>query len=200
MKETNETCEIAEISDEDIKAAFKELKAYVDISLDDFKEIYLHALKHAKDRLHNVPVDAVMARSIISVSEYAGIDDAIRLFSENKITCLPVVDNENRIAGIVTRKDIIAASGLAKNHTLKDIVKHLIGVPAPRRPDVSDKAVKDIMSSPAIVIYSGSGLKEAANKLVEKGINNLPVVDKDDKLLGIISTGDIVRNTGGVRP
>ena len=39
------------ISDEDIRDAFKELKTYIDISPEDFKEIYMHALKHAVKRL-----------------------------------------------------------------------------------------------------------------------------------------------------
>jgi CBS-domain-containing membrane protein len=55
MKEKD--CEELEISDEDIKEAFKELKTYLDISLDDFREIYIHALKHAKKRLLSVSAD-----------------------------------------------------------------------------------------------------------------------------------------------
>ena len=50
-------CKELEISEEDIREAFKELKTYFDISLDDFREIYLHALKHAKKRFLNASAD-----------------------------------------------------------------------------------------------------------------------------------------------
>ncbi len=193
MKEDNE---MLEISDEDIKAALKEINTYIDISIEDFKEIYLHALRHAKDRLLNISVDSVMTKNIISVTEEANINEAIHLFSENKISCLPVVDDKGEIKGIVTRKDIIVATGVAKNHTLRDIIRHMIGVPTPHYHTVNDKTVKDIMSSPIITIQSGRDVKEAAFKLIEMRINNLPVVDKDNKLLGVISAGDIVKNTG----
>lgn len=195
MREKNGT---VEISDEDIEAAFKELKTYIDISLEDFKEIYLHALRHAKDRLLNISVDSVMTKNIITINKEANINEAIHLFSENKIPCLPVVSDKKRIIGIVTRKDIFAATGIAKGHTLRDIVRHMIGVPTPHHHTVNDKTVEDIMSSPAITIPSGSDIKKAAFKLIEMRINNLPVVDKDNNLLGVISAGDIVNHTGGM--
>lgn len=196
MKENGGT---TEISDEDIKAAFKELKTYVDISLDDFKEIYLHALKHAKDRFVNITVDSIMAKNIITVTGEADIEEAIHLISTNRIPCLPVIDKENRIIGMITRKDVIAAAGLSKDHTVRDIVRHIISVPAPRHHNEKDRTVKDIMSSPAITVRSGSGIKEAASKLIEMRINNLPVVDEAGKLIGIISAGDIVNNTGEMK-
>ncbi|MHB1680642.1 MAG: CBS domain-containing protein [bacterium] len=196
MKEDND---MLEISDEDIKAAFKEINAYIDISIEDFKEIYLHALRHARYRLLNISVDNVMTKKIISVTEEANINEAIHLFSENKIPCLPVVDDKGGIKGIVTRKDIIVATGVTRDHTLRDIIRHMIGVPTPHHHTVNDKTVKDIMSSPVITIKSGSDVKEAAFKLIEMRINNLPVVDKDNKLLGVISAGDIVKNAGGMK-
>lgn len=188
-----------EISDDDIKAAFKEIKAYIDISPEDFKTIYVHALSHAKSRLLDVKVSNVMAKNVITTTEESNINDAIHLLSENKISCLPVVDEENRITGIVTRKDVIAATGIAENHTLRDIMMHITGVPTPHQNIVYSKTVKDIMSSPAITVYSDSGIKDAANKLIEMRINSLPVVDKDNKLIGVVSTGDIVNNTGGLK-
>ena len=196
MKENNN---MPEISDEDIKAAFKEINTYIDISIEDFKEIYLHALRHAKNRLLNISIDSVMTKNIISVTEEANIDEAIHLFSENKLPYLLVLDDSSRIKGIITRKDILVAAGITKDYTIRDIIRHIIGVPTPHRHTVNDRTVKDIMSSPVITIQSGSDIKEAAFKLIEMRINNLPVVDKNNKLLGVISTGDIVKNTGGIK-
>lgn len=50
-------CKEVEITEEDIKEAFKELKTYIDISIDDFKEIYLHALRHANKKNLNASAD-----------------------------------------------------------------------------------------------------------------------------------------------
>ncbi|MHB1664932.1 MAG: CBS domain-containing protein [bacterium] len=185
-----------EISDDDIKIAFKEVKTYIDISLEDFKEIYVHALNHARARLLNVTVNKVMTKNAISITRDSSIEEAIRLLSEHKISCLPVVDNENAVIGIVTRKDIIVAAGIAKDHTFRDVVRHIIGVPTPHKYIISAKIVKDVMTSPAITISPDNDIKEAANKLLEMRINSMPVANNDNKLVGIISTSDIVNNVG----
>ncbi len=193
-----ENFEILEISDEDIRIAFKEINAYFDISLEDFKEIYRHALNHAKQRLSSVAVGKIMTAGVITITGNSDIQEAVRLLSENKISGLPVVDDKNKVIGIVTHKDIIVAAGIAKDHTFRDILRHIIGEPAPHYHKALAKKVKDIMTSPAITVFSDTGIKEAANKLVEFGINSLPVVDKNGGLIGIISTGDIVNNTGSI--
>ncbi len=191
--------EFLEISDDDIKVAFKEIRTYIDISPEDFKVIYVHALNHARARSLNITVDKVMSKNVISITKELSIKEAIQLLSENEISCLPVVDKDNAVVGIVTHKDVIAATGIVKNHTLRDIVRHLTGVPTPHQNTVYAKTVEDIMSSPAIAILSGTDMKDAAHKLIEMRINSLPVVDKDNKLMGVISTKDIVNHTGGMQ-
>lgn len=192
----NDKPEFLEISDDDIKIAFKEIKTYVDISPEDFKTIYIHALKHAKARLLNVTVEKVMSKNVISVDKETSVNDAVRLISENRLSCLPVVDGENTVIGIVTRKDIIVAAGVAKDHTLRDVVRHIIGVPTPHADSVSAKKAGDIMTSPVITISLDRDIKDAAFKLLEMRINNLPVVNSDNKLVGIISASDIINNVG----
>ncbi|MCL4542496.1 MAG: CBS domain-containing protein [Deltaproteobacteria bacterium] len=188
-----------EISDDDIKIAFKEVKTYMDISLEDFKEIYIHALNHARTRLLNITVDKVMTKNVMSITKKSSVSEAIHLLSESKVPCLPVVDDENTVIGIITRKDIIVAAGVAKNNTFKDVIRYIIGVPTPHKNVISAKMAKDIMTSPAITVPLGSDIKDAANKLLEMRINNLPVVSNDNKLAGIISTSDIVNSIGSSR-
>jgi CBS-domain-containing membrane protein len=53
---------------------------------------------------------------------------------------------------------------------------------------------KDVMSSPVVTVRSGSPAKAAARLLVEKGFTALPVVDGDDRLLGIVTEADLLRN------
>jgi CBS-domain-containing membrane protein len=59
-----------EISDEDIRAALKEMRSYVDITEEDLKKIYSIALKHAKERLKiKIPVSDVMTKNVVSVKK-----------------------------------------------------------------------------------------------------------------------------------
>ena len=57
----------------------------------------------------NKRVHQIMTRKPIVLREDATVDEAIRLFNQHRISCLPVVDRENRPLGIVTWRDLLKA-------------------------------------------------------------------------------------------
>lgn len=184
-----------EISDEDIRSALKEIKTYVDITEEDLKKIYSIALKHAKERLKTrIPVSEVMTKNVISVKKDADIHEVSRLLSENKISGLPVIDDDNHVVGVITEADVLSMAGLKKGHTFKDIIRHILGEPLPERKE--GNKVENVMTSPAITTRPDVDIREVARIFDERRIKRLPVVDDENKLIGIISRADIVRKTG----
>jgi CBS domain-containing protein len=93
----------------------------------------------------------------------------------------PVVDADDRIVGVVTRRDLLDASTNAV--TVRDTVK--------RRP---------------AVVFDDSSLREAADHMVSEGIGRLPVVARDDpaRVIGMITRSDVLaahgRRLEGERP
>jgi CBS-domain-containing membrane protein len=184
-----------EISDEDLRAAIKEIKTYVDITEEDLKKIYSIALRHAKERLASkIPVSDVMTKNVITVKKDADIHEVSRLLSENKVSGLPVVDDENHVIGVVTEADVLSMTGMKHGHTFKDIIRHILGEPLPERK--AGSRVEDVMTSPAITTKPDADIREVARILDERRIKRLPVVNEENKLIGIISRADIVRATG----
>ena len=111
-----------DISGEDLRAALREVKTYVDITEEDLKKIYEIALRHAKERLAlKIPVKDVMTLAVIAVKEDSDINEAARILSEGNVSGLPVVDNENSVIGVITEADILSAAGMEKGYTFKDI-------------------------------------------------------------------------------
>lgn len=53
--------------------------------------------------------------------------------------------------------------------------------------------VKDVMTSPAVTVQTGTSLKDVAGLLAERGISGLPVLDADGTLVGVVSEADILR-------
>ncbi|EME55109.1 HPP family protein [Amycolatopsis decaplanina] len=53
---------------------------------------------------------------------------------------------------------------------------------------------RDLMSAPVVTVTPGSTAKHAAELLAEKGFTALPVVDEDDRLIGIVTEADLIRN------
>lgn len=184
-----------EISDEDLRAALKEIKTYVDITEEDLKKIYSIALRHAKERLvTKIPINDVMTKNVIAVKKDADIYEVSRLLAENKISGLPVVDDKNCVIGVVTEADVLSMTGMKHGHTFKDIIRHVLGEPLPERK--AGNKVEDVMTSPAITTTLDADIREVAEILDKKRIKRLPVVDDENKLIGIISRADIVRVIG----
>jgi CBS-domain-containing membrane protein len=184
-----------DISDEDLRAALKEIKAYVDITEQDLKTIYGIALRHARERVaRKILVGDVMTRDVVAVKKYDDIQVAATLMSENRISGLPVVDAGNLVLGVVSEADILAMAGIKEGHNFKDILRHILGEPLPERK--TGHLVGDIMSSPAITTGPDVEIKEVARILDDRRIKRLPVVDKGERLIGIISRADIVRAIG----
>ena len=182
----------SDISGEDLSAALREVKTYIDITEEDLKKIYEIALRHAKERLAlKIPVKDVMTLVVIAVKEDSDINEAARVLSEGNVSGLPVVDSENSVIGVITEADILSAAGMEKGYTFKDILRHIFGEP-PRKKKKRDK-VKDMMTAPAITTKPDRDIREVAGILDEKQIKRLPVVDDENRLIGIISRADIVR-------
>ncbi len=192
MDETPKKCDI---SDEDLRAALKEMKTYVDITEDDLKLIYAIALRHAEQRVaRRVFVRDVMTRNVIKIRADAGFNEVTNLLSEHRISGLPVVDGEDRVIGVITEADVLSMAGMRKEHAFKDIIRHILGEPLSRPKE--SKRLRDVMSFPAITTGPDADIREVALTLDEKRIKRLPVVDEQGTLIGIISRADIVRVIG----
>ena len=184
-----------EPTDEDLKAVLREMKTYVDISMEDLKAIYASALRHARDRVARAnPVSAVMTQKVVTVSPDADLHEVSRLLSENRVSTLPVVDSGGRVVGVVTGADVLAMAGLAHGHTIRELIKHLFGEPVASRNQAA--RVGSFMSAPAITVKPTHDIREAAAIIGAKRLKSLPVVDDEGRLKGIISRSDILKAMG----
>jgi CBS domain-containing membrane protein len=184
------------IEDEDIRAALKEMRTYIDITEEDLKKIFDLAMEHARRRLKKrIPVSLVMTRDVITVKRDMSLKDLARLLTEKGISGVPVVDDLNRVIGIVTEADIIFQTGQKRSRGLREFLRELIGEPHPKdtRGPLSELRVEDIMSTPVITATPDMDIRDVAVILAEKRIKRMPVVDSDGRLIGIISRQDIVR-------
>jgi len=86
---------------------------------------------------------------------------------------VPVVDEENRVAGVITDRDICMA--LATRH---------------RRPE--ELTAQDAMSRPLFTVHPDDDVREALEVMQTRRVRRLPVVDAEARLRGILSINDVV--------
>jgi CBS domain-containing membrane protein len=184
------------ITDGDVEAALGDLGTYVDISPGDLKALCLSIIEHAQQRIaQSMPVGEIMTSRVVSIGRDVDLHEVARLLSENNISGLPVIDAQSRVIGVITEKDVLAMTGINRGHTLKELIKHLLGEPLPRRHE--GRKAEDYMTTPAITVQPETDIREAAAIMNEKGIKRLIVVNRNDELVGIVTRADIVRVVGG---
>jgi len=178
--------ELCNITKKDLRDAIKDLKGYVDVTEEDLKTIFFLALDYAKKRLERaVPVSQAMTRQAIAVHEDMDIAEALRILVRNRISGLPVINDEGRVVGIIT-------SEFTKDRGLfEDLERSFL-----KRQEKKEVKVKEVMTSPPVTITPEKDIRVAARLLSEKGIKRLPVVDEKGRLVGIISRADIMRAIG----
>ncbi len=137
-------------------------------------------------------VEDVMTTEVWTVRSETSLKEAAEILAQRRISGLPVVDAEDHVVGVLSEGDILFKErGLQQKRGLLD---RWLDLPLP---DITSKlearTAGEAMSAPAVTIGRKRPLTEAANTMIEEGVNRLPVVDAEGKLLGIISRADLVR-------
>ncbi len=151
-----------------------------------------HDDKHIKSSIGlEMRVQDVMTKGVISITKYEPIMQVADILTEKNISGLPVVDKDRRVLGIITQADILSMIGVSREHTFKDLLKHMLGEPLPLR-KMGD-TVGDIMTSPALTIKPDANIAEAVKIMDERKIRRLTVVDEKGVLIGIVTRADILK-------
>ncbi len=112
-------------------------------------------------------------RKPVTCSPDISVKDAVKLMLEYGIGSVIVVDAHGKIVGILTERDVMR------------FVAYKGG-------DPSLTHVRELMTKRVIVINENARLKDAAKLMIKHNIKKLPVVNDKGKLVGIITTTDLV--------
>ncbi len=123
-----------------------------------------------------------MSKEIVTVDADDSMQNAIYILQEQNIKMLPVMDGEN-LVGIITDRDLKKAS--PSDATTLDMHELLFLI--------SKIKVRDLMKKPVYTARPDDTVEEAAALLLEKKISGLPVLDENNRLVGIITRSDIFR-------
>lgn len=140
-------------------------------------------------------VEKCMTKNVLSLRSGTPIKEAAKLFIEKKIGTLPILDNEDKLIGIVSINDII-------NKFLPDFVP-LMGIDFIKNygalevhskdiKDIERLVVDDIMTKKVIVVDEDCSLVRAISLMKKHGFRHLPVI-KEGKLAGLVSNTDLCR-------
>lgn len=137
-------------------------------------------------------VEDVMTVDVVTTTRETALKDAVRELSSRGISGLPVVDDDGRIAGVISEADVLAKERSAPHQPVGVVRRRLGRAKRWERARLNARVVGDAMTSPAITIERHWSVAVAADKMIEHGVNRLPVV-QHERLVGIVTRADLVR-------
>lgn len=126
------------------------------------------------------PVNRFMTEAVLSVDLNSPAGEILRLFAAYPVHHLPVVD-KTKVVGMLSSADVLKLINFIPAH-----------VPSKEQYLDLHISVATLMRRPVVSVLPSQSIEQAATLMVTHGIHGLPVTDRDDHLLGIITTTDIM--------
>jgi len=136
----------------------------------------------------------------IAISSFRGLKQSSLIevaekMAKNGISGLPVVDNDKKIVGVISEKDIFFLMGCRDVRSFMDLVTQCLQKNGCVAVEISEKSAEDIMTTPVITVSEDTPVTEIADILRVNNINRVPVIDPGGRIAGIVTRTDIVGST-----
>ena len=116
-----------------------------------------------------------MTKNVCYCTPDANVADAIKLMCDNHVGCIPVCDNNNCVVGVLTDRDVILRT-ISCNK------------------DAKTTPVSEVMTCKVCTCKPDTTIEEATKLMSDFQIRRVPVCDQNNKIVGILSLGDLARN------
>lgn len=136
-------------------------------------------------------VDEVMTRTVRTATPATRLEEVAAVMCLNRISGLPVVDDDQRLIGFIAERDILhylfpSLDDLMENAGLRDFEQMEQHYGA-----TLGLTVADVMHKGVVSVTPETPLLRATSVMVRHKFRRIPVADADGRLAGIVSIGDI---------
>lgn len=128
-------------------------------------------------------IDKIMVKDVVSIDRYTRFSDLRKILEHYDFHHLPVIDDGNRLIGMVSATDILKHSLSASFFAPSEVNESFLD---------RNISVNTIMQTQMVTVPPTTEIHEAAKILYHSKFNCLPVVDDDNLLMGIVTTKDLV--------
>jgi CBS domain-containing protein len=119
-------------------------------------------------------ISILLKRNVISINENNTVYDAINILSEKKIGALPVLNDQNKLCGMLSERDIIQK------------------ISNDKKIDFSHTQIRSIMTTKVITCNINTESNVLMTIMTNYKIRHIPIIEKNS-LIGIVSIGDVVK-------
>ncbi len=140
----------------------------------------------------------IMTTNVVIVNEDTTIDEVSKIFVEKNISGLPVVNQYQKLVGVISEGDLVYKQKPVKPPLFINLFDGLI--PVDRKEFQEDMKriaaykVGELMSKPPVYAYEDTPVSEIASLIIDRKINRVPIVNEVQEVVGIITRHDLVRS------
>jgi CBS domain-containing protein len=141
-------------------------------------------------------VASVMTSDVVRADYGTPFKEVARLLAGHRISGLPVVDDDEKVIGVISETDLMVRQAempdpLAPERRFR--WPWLSPNARVRRAKERARTAGQLMSHPAITVHSDATIVEAARAMARHRVERLPVVDDQEKLVGIVTRRDLLQ-------
>lgn len=143
----------------------------------------------------------VMSSPPITIPASAGVREVAKILEENEISGAPVVDEQERPIGVVSRTDLLrllfeGGPGRPPDATFLELL--VADSPSELAVDVEELGTaEDFMSPDPVTVALEEPLAKIARKMAEERVHRVIVVDRDRRVAGVVTTLDLLARFPG---
>ncbi|NJQ08858.1 CBS domain-containing protein [Streptomyces lonarensis] len=144
--------------------------------------------------MRHTKVGHVMATDVVTAVRETPYGELSRLLCVHRVGGLPVIDDEDRVIGVVSRGDLARRGpgpAGAGQPTPGQVVPGAVGLPGPAA--ATRGTAGELMATPPETVRAQARVVEAARLMARRRLGRLPVVDEEDRLVGIVTRRDLLR-------
>ena len=119
----------------------------------------------------------IMQTTVIRLNAGDSVADAWRSLRDHAIRQAPVMDDDARLVGIVSERDLLTALNIEGGQIVESL----------------DRLVRDVMATPVVAAVPVTDIRRIAAVMIDKGVDGVPITNETGRLLGFVSRGDILR-------
>ena len=121
--------------------------------------------------------EQIMQRRVIAVIDDDDVALAWRTLRDNQIRQAPVLDDNARLVGIVSERDLLTAINIDSGQIVEAL----------------SRRVRDVMTTPVVAAAPVTDIRRIAAVMLDHGVDGAPITNESGRLMGFVSRSDILR-------
>ncbi|MEU2865605.1 CBS domain-containing protein [Streptomyces mirabilis] len=141
-------------------------------------------------------VGSVMATEVVTARYGTPFKEVARLLTEHRISGLPVIDEDDKVLGVISETDLMVRQAAVPDPYETPRRFRFTGLTRGARRQAAKghaRTAGQLMSVPPVTVHADETIAEAARTMAHSRVERLPVVDDEDRVVGIVTRRDLIQ-------